>query len=71
MRLEYGDKAYCYMCGLKEGRQCSCVYMSQLIQTGENIAGFKESLAESNVLQCENKNKQQDMFIFDNLTIQE
>lgn len=58
IKAEYGENAYCYLCGLENGRSCSCNYILDIVIKNPNFdrETYLKNIAASNVLQCENKN---------------
>jgi len=58
-RSKYGSKWSCYVCGLENGRSCSCNYLPQIAYSNPDLfdkEGFYNNIADSNILPCENKN---------------
>ncbi len=51
-RAKYGSKWACYVCGLENGRSCSCNYLPQLAKEA-----WLKNIASQNIIPCENKNK--------------
>ena len=71
IKLEYGNNAYCYLCGLENGRSCSCNYISDIDATNPNFDwdSYLENIADSNAIPCEDKNhKPWDIALEINLT---
>jgi len=58
IKTEYGDYAYCYLCGLESGRSCSCNYVSDLALNNPNFDWdtYLENIAASNAFPCEDRN---------------
>lgn len=58
IKSEYGPLAYCYLCGLENGRSCSCNYAYNLVLENSNfdMDDYLKNIAISNVVPCENKN---------------
>jgi len=59
IKLEYGDSAYCYLCGLENGRSCSCNYVGDLISSSPDFDWdtYLESIAFQNTIPCKDMNK--------------
>lgn len=59
IKAEYGDNAYCYLCGLENGRTCSCNYVSDLISHNTNFDWdtYLENIAFQNTVPCEDINR--------------
>jgi len=58
IKTEYGPNAYCYLCGLENGRSCSCNYIGDLEFNNLNfdLDSYLENIATSNVIPCEDRN---------------
>ena len=58
IKTEYGHLAYCYLCGLENGRSCSCNYIPDLTLNNPDfdIKYYLENIASSNVIKCEDRN---------------
>lgn len=58
IKAEYGSLGYCYLCGLENGRSCSCNYISDIEMSNPDfdIRYYFENIASSNVIQCEDRN---------------
>ena len=58
IKTEHGPLAYCYLCGLENGRSCSCNYIPDLILNNPDfdIKYYLENIASSNVIKCEDRN---------------
>lgn len=56
--LKYGNEGYCYLCGLKAARTCSCAYLPDILVTSdkESVENFIENIAFQNTAKCENLN---------------
>lgn len=65
IKAEYGPLAYCYLCGLENGRSCSCNYLPDLIMDDLDRKSFFTNIAFSNVVPCEDRNSKKDV---DNLS---
>ena len=63
IKSEHGKLAYCYLCGLENGRSCSCNYIPD-IMGNTNLKEWKESIAMRNIIPCENRNKKIDELNF-------
>jgi len=59
IKLEYGKNAYCYLCGLENGRSCSCNYINDMDFKNPNFDwdSYLENIAFQNTIPCENRNK--------------
>ena len=59
IKTEYGEGAYCYLCGLENGRSCSCNYISDMDARNPDFdsENYLENIAIGNVAPCENMNK--------------
>jgi len=53
---EYGDNAYCYLCGLESMKQCTCMY-SNVPLNAEELNDLKTTLALNNAKKCTQKPK--------------
>lgn len=51
---QYGEEAFCYLCGLESLKECSCVYQSTMYSHDDYklTDEFAISLAEKNAEQC-------------------
>jgi len=60
IKTEHGKLAYCYLCGLENGRSCSCNYQYDLM-LGNNFdrKAYFENIANLNIEPCENRNTQE------------
>jgi len=59
-RAKYGSKWACYVCGLENGRSCSCNYLPQLAVSNPDLfdkEAWLKNIASQNIIPCENKNK--------------
>ncbi len=58
IKLEYGERGYCYLCGLETGRSCSCNFVPDIEQNREgfNWSGYLQNIAFQNAQDCENRN---------------
>ncbi len=54
LRNEYGNQAYCYLCGLENGKSCSCQTIPELIANSEEFDKkvFLENIAIQNIEKC-------------------
>jgi len=59
IKLKYGDNAYCYLCGLENGRTCSCNYISDMEARNPKFDWdtYLENIAIQNTIPCEDRNK--------------
>ena len=62
LKQKYGSQYNCYLCGLHQGKQCSCVYYDKAtldsIQNNKNLSKkILEELAESNTAICKDKSQ--------------
>jgi hypothetical protein len=50
---QYGNDAYCYLCGLESYKKCDCQYFSEINDVIlEDLENYSESLAEYNIRKC-------------------
>jgi len=59
-KAKYGSKWACYVCGLENGRSCSCNYLPDVAISNPDLFdkdAWFENIATGNIAPCENKNK--------------
>ena len=52
IKEQYGDNAYCYLCGVESLRRCDCIYWSQDFKPS-NMTQYKNDLGNYNSKVCE------------------
>ena len=59
-RSKYGSRWSCYLCGLENGRSCTCNYLPQIAYNNPDLfdsEAFYNNIATANIIPCENRNK--------------
>jgi len=49
---KYGDDIWCYMCGVKGGKSCDCVYYNDIELQNLNFTKELHDMGEENILPC-------------------
>jgi len=47
IKTEYGERGYCYLCGLETGRSCTCNFVPDIVRNEEsfNWSGYLQNIA--------------------------
>jgi len=52
LQEKHGNNIWCYMCGLKGGKSCECVYYNDIELENLNMSNELLKLAENNIQKC-------------------
>lgn len=61
LRNEHGNQAYCYLCGLENGKACSCTTIPELVVNSKDFdrKTYLENIAIQNTEKCLVNNKKE------------